>query len=364
MSKISIGFDASTTLLTKGGTTIYFNQLLAALKYIEPQNNYILFSSGNTFLRTKIGFKQIDTLYRELYWQQIKLPALAKAKRVDILHCPAHLAPLRAEVPRVFTIHDIYILQNPRSFRMWGANFSKFIYPKIINSGCKIITDTHFTKKEIISRFNIDAEQISAIHLGIDKRFKLISNKEELELVKNKYNLPSEFILYVGAIEPRKNIVRLIDALGIVHQSEKIPIVLVSYGGYKNSQILKYINKLSKNVVLLRNINEFELSAIYNLAKLFVSPSLYEGFGLPILEAMACGCPSAISNCEAHKEIGNDSALFFDPLNVDDISEKILTIINSTELTKSLITKGLSNSQKYNWTKCAKETLKVYKSLI
>jgi glycosyltransferase involved in cell wall biosynthesis len=113
-----------------------------------------------------------------------------------------------------------------------------------------------------------------------------------------------------------------------------------------------------------KNINEIDLPALYNLATLFVSPSLYEGFGLPVLEAMACGCPTVISNCEAHKEISNNSALFFDPTNIEDMAEKILLVINSSEIANSIITKGISNSQNFSWGKCAKKTLEVYQSLI
>jgi len=358
-----IGFDASTIQLTKGGTTVYFNNLLTALRNVAPENDYILFSTGNPTSRNKLLLRQIDTLYR-LYWQQYKLPKLAKENNLDVLHSPAPFAPLRAEVPRVVTFHDIYILKDPSSFHIWQSQISNYIYPKIINSGCKIIADTNFTKKEMTSRFNIEDDQISVIHLGIDNRFRVNSNKDELELVKAKYKLPSEFILYVGAIEPRKNMQRLVDAMSIVHNTENIPLVIVSFGGWKNKQIYQAIKKLGNNIMLLTNINDIELPAFYNLATLFVFPSLYEGFGLPVLEAMACGCPVAISNCGAHMEIGDDSALFFNPTNVEDIADKILTIINSSELTQLLISKGIYNSQKYSWEKCAIKTLDVYKSLI
>ena len=359
---MKIAFDSTTLILTQGGTSVYLNNLVSAMRKIAPGNEYSYFSTG-TVRRQKIQvLRQISTLYRELIWQQFILPVSANKKKVDVLHCPAHLAPLYSKVPKVVTFHDIYILKDQKSFRYWQSTFAEFIYPKIISSNCKIIAISFFTKNELINKFKIADNKIDVVHQGVESRFKVITDDLKLSKIKRKYDLPNQFILYVGAIEPRKNLFRLIEALSL--KGNKLPLVIVSSGGWKNEILLNNIQDKRNNISLLQNISDEELPYIYNLASLFVSPSLYEGFGLPLLEAMACGCPIVVSNCSAHLEITNGLAEYFDPTKIEDIAAKINATINSTEKLQSLKIKGLENAQLFSWEKCAQSTLEVYKSML
>jgi glycosyltransferase involved in cell wall biosynthesis len=228
----------------------------------------------------------------------------------------------------------------------------------------KIIAVSEFTKKEIEKYYHIPAEKIAAIHNGVDfESFNQTISTEKLEEVKRKYNLPENFILYVGTFQPRKNIPVVIEAL------KDLDIKLVLAGNRKAHNFDKRIdetigkNNLGDRVIFPGWIDEEDKPALYKLARCFVFPSLYEGFGIPIIEAMAAGTPVVSSDIPCLTEVGGEGALFADPKKPQEFAKKIREILSDKNLRDSLIKKGVEIAKSYTWQKNAEKTLGVYSGL-
>lgn len=204
-------------------------------------------------------------------------------------------------------------------------------------------------------------KKIKVIYHGLDHNlFKI--NKD----LKVNFELPKKFILCAGSIEPRKNLISLLKAYNNLDMSIKkeYKLILTGFKGWENQEIVSLINQNKDYVNYLGYISDEELVAVYNLATLFVYPSFYEGFGLPVLEAMACGTPVVCSNTTSLPEVGGDAVVYCDPYNVDDIREKMETVLDDENLQKEMIVKGLERAKQFTWEKAAKEHIKVFKSVL
>ena len=226
---------------------------------------------------------------------------------------------------------------------------------KHVKKECQIIiADSISTKNDIIEILEIDAKKISVIYPGVNESFKEIDDKSK-ELILKKYNLKTPFILAVGKNDPRKNLGRVIKAF----KKLTIPanLVIVGSDGWGEDLIRE------DKVTILKNIEAIDLPAIYGTASMLVYPSLYEGFGLPVIEAQKCGCPVITSQSGSLKEVVGDSALFVDPFSVNDISAKILKLFNDQILRKKLISSGIVNAERFSWEKAATNIIRIYESL-
>lgn len=364
MTKMKIAYDATTLNLTKGGTTVYLRNLIENLRIIKPENEYTLHLT-NFGVHKNYLTKKIESLYREFFWREHILTKVAMKDKSDIIHFPNHYAALRSKIPTIVTFHDIYILKNPTAFPLPQVKYSQYILPKVIQSASKIIAISDFTKNEIINHFDIDSNKIKVIHNGVSNNFKPIHDQDILKHVKLKHNLPKDYILYVGAIEPRKNVHKLVEAFNIVKKSRDISLVIVSFGGWKNKNIYQIINKspYCNDIHLTGYVSDEDLPSIYSLAKVFVYPSSYEGFGLPLLEAMACGCPViGTINTVANEVVGN-AGILTDSTNSYLLSEAILALCEEDNW-KKFRDLGLERSNLFTWNQCANRTLELYQSII
>jgi glycosyltransferase involved in cell wall biosynthesis len=231
----------------------------------------------------------------------------------------------------------------------------------------KIIAISENTKKDIMDCFGIEDEKIRVIYLGVDRQFSPQPDPNEADVL-SKYNLPSGYILNVGTLEPRKNLLRLINAYKMVASTrEPVPkLVIVGWQGWRNEDLGKLVREsgLADQVVLVGYVPDDDLPTLYRNATVFVYPSLYEGFGLPPLEAMACGTPVITSNVSSIPEVVGDAGILIDPYNTTEIARAIASVLNNEELRESLRTSGLVRSRLFNWDKTARETLKLYQEVI
>jgi glycosyltransferase involved in cell wall biosynthesis len=230
----------------------------------------------------------------------------------------------------------------------------------------KIISISHFTKSEIIDTFpQIPESKIETIHLGVEDIFCEI-NDDEKNRLKIKYQLPKQFILSVCTIEPRKNLKKVLQAFALIKDKIDHQFILVGSYGWKSNDLEEYISKLNitDRVKFLGFVPKNDLPGLYGTADAFVYASLYEGFGLPPLEAMACGCPVISSNCTSIPEVVGDAGLLVDPDSVEQISDAMLKVCDSKSLQNDLKKKGIDRSKKFTWENCAKRTIDVYKSVI
>ncbi len=302
-------------------------------------------------------------------------PFILKKYNLSLLHFPTHCF---FQIPHYFfgkykkivTIHDLtpLLFSNTHTIQdsfLWTNSF-KIIKNKIDN----IIAVSEATKNDLIKYMKIKKEKIKVIYNGYDSNiFKPIHlSIDDVVKFRKEYNLPDNFILYVGTLEKRKNVESLIKALNVLKKKgKKYILVIVGKRGWKYKNIFKLINKyqLNDQIIFIGYVPREDLPLFYNLADVFVYPSLYEGFGLPPLEAMACGCPVITTNVSSLPEVvGNAGILIDNPYDYVTLAETIDEVVQSETLRKDLIKRGLKRSKLFSWEKCAKETWKVYEEIL
>jgi len=371
-----IGFDLRPFLKEETGVGIYFKNLLFELAQIDHSNEYFLFSSSwkDRFLLEKIpSFEKME--FRDFhlpvkavnfFWYKIGWPSLDFFFKtdLDLTHSPTPLL-LPTKGKKIVTVYDLFFMDFPdQTDRETRKNFLKKT-KKALEKADGIITISKFTKNALLERFNLEEEKVKVIYLGFDQKFRGDISPEELEKIRQKLGLPS-FILFVGALEPRKNIGNLIEAFKIIHgEYKKIFLVLVGRKGQDYNRVIEKIaqNGLEQWVKLPGYLPDDEVRILYRLASVFAFPSSHEGFGLPLLEAMASGLPIAASQVSALPEIAQDAALYFRPENPEDIAEKIMLLLKDKSLRNTHIARGKKRALDFSWKRTASETLSFYHNL-
>ncbi|MBI3985207.1 MAG: glycosyltransferase family 4 protein [Candidatus Levybacteria bacterium] len=296
-------------------------------------------------------------------WTQFGLPLnLFLGKRPDIFFTPTHYAPRFSPIPTVISIMDLSFIHFPILFAKKDlyqlTNWTKYS----VKNASKIFTISQFSKSDIIDVYGVDEGKIVVTYPGIKKPTSVrILSMDDL---RKKFGIDKNYILFVGTLQPRKNIVKLIEAFSKI-EKENLILVVVGKKGWLYEDILSAPGRLGvgERVKFLDFVEDDDLPSLYKNALCFVLPSLYEGFGLPVLEAMKHGCPVLTSNVSSLPEAGGDAAIYFDPNNSDDIKEKIEKVIKNPSLRQEMIEKGYNQIKKFSWEKTAKETLKVLEEL-
>lgn len=303
--------------------------------HLFEKNTTFSYVRGPSFIGSRLLYSMIDPV----------------KTHCDIIHCPTVSAPFlkKGKEKLIVTVHDISPVLFPNFHPVRRVMYFQHILPRLLRQADRIICDSESTKEDVIEHYNIQ-RNLRVVHLGVKESFKPTKDKEVLA----KYNLPKGYILFVGTLEPRKNLNRLMRAFDMLSCQERL--VLVGMKGWGN-------HKFPDNVIRLNYVAKEDLPAIYSHAKLFVYPSLYEGFGLPVLEAMACGCPVITSNVSSLPEVAGDAALLVDPYNAEGIAESIRKILIDKKLQKDLREKGMDRAKEFSWNKCAEETQKVYEEV-
>lgn len=280
----------------------------------------------------------------DLYWQPNFIPNSGmKVKKI------------------VTSVHDFsFILHRDFHPKERIEYFDKYFFKNILRSDM-IITGSEYSKQEILERLNFESDKIRVIYHGVDH--DIFKKYENIEL---NIEIPAKFILSVGSIEPRKNLLGLLKAYDSLGKAikEEYKLVLVGFKGWHNKDIMDIVNNNKANIHYLGFVSDEELVKLYNLASLFVFPSFYEGFGLPPLEAMACGTPVITSDTTSMPEICGDAAIYIDPYDINSIREKIEMVLLNVEIQNMLMDKGLKRAGEFTWEKSAQEHIKVFKEVL
>lgn len=297
-------------------------------------------------------------------WTQFALPAylFLDKNKPDVFFSPTHYAPRFARIPRVTSVMDIAYLLYPETFNKDDlyqlVNWTMYSVKK----SKKIITISQNSKNDIISRYHLKNDKVEVVYPGVKP------DKEDMseENIKEKYNIDGKYMLFVSTLQPRKNLTRLIEALSKIEKSVKIKLVVVGRKGWKYEEILSAPKKygVEDKVIFLNFVPDEDLTLLYKEAELFVMPSLYEGFGLPVLEAMKNGCPVAASNTSSLPEAGGDAAAYFDPDSVEDMATVITDVLKDKKMQENMRKKGFEQVKKFSWEKSARETLKIIESAV
>lgn len=303
-----------------------------------------------------------------ILWELIWIPRrLKKMGKGVIFHGPAYVLPRKLSCPSVLTVHDVISIEYPQ-FCQWQTNlYFKWLLARSIQHAGALVTPSHKVKEDLIRLFHTDPAKITVVPNGVHKRFKPIREEDTLEKVRSKYQLFGKFILFVGVLEPKKNISALLQAYADLSPELQGShrLVIVGKKGWKTSSIYKCVDQLNlqEKVVFPGFVDAEDLPAIYSLAEVFVFPSLYEGFGMPVLEAMACGTPVLLSNRGALPEISGGAGMMVDPDQRQEMSQALTQLLEQESIRESLIRKGLARAQHYSWESAAEQLCKVYQSI-
>lgn len=355
------------------GVGNYIHYLIRYFKMLQPQNHYTYYyglfgdkaiSGSQEVYRIKKLLRRMPVLPYGLRTARDLLSTLHR-DRYDIYFEP-NFVPLNIKARRIVTtVHDFSFRHHPQ----WHPKdrikfFSKKFYKNIVRSA-RIITDSSYIKDEAISILKLSDHMITSIPLGVDHQAFKVLDKGALEKFRNGMALPKHFIFYAGNMEPRKNLKRLLHAYRELPEfvREEYKLVLAGLEGWGNGEVVKIVKTLGESVTCLGYVDAATLPYLYNLASLFVYPSLYEGFGLPPMEAMACGCPTVVSRTASLPEVCGDAAHYVDPQDVHAITEGMYRVLADSDLQHSLSQRGLERAKSYRWEKTAEETLKVFEEV-
>ncbi len=281
--------------------------------------------------------------------------------RVDIFHATEHLLPRLKHTRSVFTLHDLIFQFDPDSHKPLNIAFLKTMMPRFLKAAAVIIAVSECSKRDAVSLYGIPADKIHVIYEGVDPKFTPITEPDRLAYVRSKYRLPDRFILHVGTIEPRKNLPLLFE----VAAQTKRPVVVAGKLGWLTDPILAKVKELGveDRVIFTGYIADDDLPALISAANVLAMPSKYEGFGLPILEAMACGTPAVASNTSSLPEVGGDAALYAPPADVRAWIALLDRVWADAQLRSELCAKGLRQAAKFRWDSMARETLDLYRTV-
>lgn len=375
---ISIGINLRFLQTTISGIGKYVLELVNALSQKDVKNKYFLYEYDHTNVIRPVEKENFSYLILKLhtkmrsmriFLEQFLFSRFIKNQGLDVFHGPSFMLPVFKPkgTKCVITVHDLTFLRYPESFTFETKLYYKLFFRQSIKNADMIIADSQATKDDIMLYYHVPKNKIKVIYLGVDKAFTPVADKFHVAKVQKKYALPKKFFLFTGLLSPRKNIegvLRAFNSLNIDLYKE-YHFVIVGGKGWLYDPIFKYVEEhnLKERVHFTGYIDEGDLPVFYTLAEALVFPSFYEGFGLPILEAMACGCPVITSNISSMPEVAGDAALLVDPKNTQNILTAMEKIVSDKELRKKLVEKGYEQAKQFTWEKTAEETLALYKQV-
>lgn len=353
------------------GNQTYILNLFRSIGEIGKDNQYTFYYNKPSNKKVEAPNFEHKVQQAPFMWTQRVFPFLLRRDRPDVLFMPIQMLPfLKAKNQKsVVTIHDLAFLLYPETFPAKDAFLHKLYVREAITKADHLIAITEATKQDIIKFYKINPDKITVVYHGVDKdRFRLMQEGEEnlVADVKSKYNITKPYILYIGNVQPRKNIQGLIKAYQKLRKTtdHNYQLVIAGAKAWLVEDVMKEIgDDYREDIIFTGRFEDAELSPLLWGADLFVLPSFYEGFGLPILEAMACGVPTVVSNTPSLVEVGGEASLSFDPHNIDDMAKVLDNIISHPDLRQTIRAKGLERVDEFSWDRCAKETIQVIKKV-
>ena len=372
---MKIGIDARAAKWYRGtGIGTYAYQLIHSLNKIDNYNDYLLFVPEDCKLnipfQKNFHIENIAQYNQNNFWNEVTVCNNLIDKSMDIYHVPQNGIglPKDKNCPFVITLHDVIPCRMPETV---GDQYLKIFnekLPDIIPLCDGIITVSEYSKEDIIKAFNFPREKIYVTYLASEDIYKPYDKALSKSIIKKNYFITGDYILYVGGFSPRKNILGLLDSFSLLLPKLKKDMKLV-IAGIKGKSYEMYRKRaedlhIEGSVIFPGFISMDHMPFLYNACELFVYPSFYEGFGLPPIEAMACGVPVITSNATSIPEIVKDSTLLVNPYDINDLSEKMYNVLHDDFLRQSLITKGLKRASDLTWEHTAKGTLDAYKNIL
>lgn len=373
-----ITFDISPAVHHHGGLGRYAHELLAALTEIDLADEY------SAFFYSPRGDEHPDPPLDRIRAKTLRLPAKPWRMSVllaylvgagmdrwlpegDIFHSTDHLLPPLRRSRSVFTIHDLIFRFFPEYHLPLNRWYLSLMLPRFVERADAIIAVSENTRRDAVRLLNVAPEKTTVIHEGVNPAFRPLSDSAPLEAVRAKYGLGQRFVLYLGTIEPRKNLVTLIESYQLLlkHDPAAPQLVIAGRKGWLYTPVFDRVRSLGleERIRFTDYVEPDDVPLLMNAATLFVFPSLYEGFGLPPLEAMACGTAVLCSNASSLPEVVGEGAILVDPRDAGALADSMERILGDERLRAELRARGLAQASKFSWEKAARETLSVYRDV-
>jgi glycosyltransferase involved in cell wall biosynthesis len=364
---MKIGIDAREIKRPNTGTGMYVINLIKSLSEHDLENEYILFVDINEKLLFDLpkNFKYhyLKGSYFKKIQDQIIIPTALYFKNIDLYHVTHHnVTPYLTNVPLIVTVLDLAWIDFPGASSKLFQKYYYLISKYSLRKAKKIITISKSTKERVLFHFPYLSNKVNAILIACDPIFSLKSNKSDFTEIKKEFGIEKRFVLYVGSFATRKNVSTLIEAMKIYwsNKNNTTQLILAGKPSGKDDEILNDVLNRYPIKIISRSKTILELKALYENATVFVFPSLYEGFGLPVLEAMSCGCPVIASNSTSIPEILENHKLLFEPTHTNNLANMLQDLLNNSVLRSEISKKGLEESKKFTWEKVAKATIESY----
>ena len=329
-----------------------------------PANRQLL---GAPHLTAHLNGLPMDRPAVRIAWEQVALPVELLRSRTDLLHALGFVSPFAWRGPTIVTTYDLSFMRFPHLFNRGNRFYLRTFCPPSLRRADRVITISEHARRDVIELCGVRPERVTAILLAADERFKPAS-PEAVAAFRERHNLPDRFVLYLGTLEPRKNVELLVRAYASLRQQGSVDHVLVLAGarGWQYDPIFELVRELGLEtfVRFAGFVQDDEQALWYSSATVFAFPSLYEGFGLPLLEAMACGTPVVASRASSLPEVVGDAGLLVDPSSSDELSAALLCVLEDTAERAALASAGLARAQTFSWRRTAAETIQVYRDVL
>ena len=394
MPNMRIGIDYTAAVRQGAGIGRYTRHLVHALLELDQQNEYVLlaatagsrgavkpqgdrarsgFGHGAFDIARSANVRAVNLPLSDrtlaILWHRLRLPLWVEwvCGALDVFHSPDFTLPPVRQARTVLTVHDLSFMRVPECSDPGLRSYLLQAVPRSVHRADVVLADSQCTRMDVIELLGADPARVEVIYPGVERRFQRVRDADVLQAVRKRYGLPGRFVLGLGTLQPRKNFERLIEAYARLRADEgdDIQLVIVGGTGWMYEGIFRRVAELElKGAVHFPGyVADDDLPALYTLADLFVLPSIYEGFGLPPLEAMACETPVVTSNVSSLPEVVGDAALKVDPLDIAALAQAMQGVLSDVSLRNEMTQRGMAQARDFTWARAAKKLLEVYQRL-
>lgn len=381
LSPTTIGIDVSAAVTQGGGIGRYTRELIRAVVDVGQDFDFRLFSARAPRKvpvpepvpdRPNVEFKHLPISPRWLYrlWHRLWIPAPVQlfTGPVDLFHSPDFvLPPVYGDIPTLLTVHDLSFVHYPHTFTEPLVRYLETVVPRSVRRATHVLADSAATKEDLIGLWNVPEDKVTVLHSGVDRKFAPVRDRERISAVRQKYGLGQRpYIFAVSTVQPRKNYEMLARAFRPLLDEVPHDLVIAGGEGWHYEKVVTGVKRqgIGERVRFIGFVEDVDLPALYSDASLFVFPSLYEGFGLPLLEAMSCGVAVITSNASSLPEVAGEAAVQLDPADVQAWTATMRDVLLDGERRKQMAAAGFRQARRFTWRRAAEQLTAIYDHLL